>query len=138
MMQAYSQLKSILEQLDVTLTELRQLLQRCRVRVGQRSLSRLTDESRPLERLDMRLASAICEACEVSLSKLIVFRSQDNSFHHISLVKQKRLDYLMDGNNDGCLSEAELAELRQMVRECEEMTLRNAQFLAEQHQAASV
>jgi hypothetical protein len=89
MMQAYARLKSILEEQDFTITELWELLTRSHIRVGQRSLSPLMNESTPLERLDMHLANAICTACEVSLSDLIVLRPQKSGFQHISLVQQR-------------------------------------------------
>ena len=84
----------------------------------------------------MRLAAVVCEACAIRLSDLIAFRSPDGSFRHISLVKQKRLDYLMDGSNDGTLTRAERKELERMVRECEEMSLHNTRNLANRRQAA--
>ncbi len=133
--QAYSRLKTVLKQQDATLDELRSLLEATGIRVGSRALARLGDESKPLERLDLRLAGAICQVCEVSLSELIVFRPAEGGFRRISLVKQKRLDYLLDGNNEGTLTKPELEELRRMVRKSEEMTVHNARYLAEQRQA---
>ncbi len=136
MVQAFSRLKSLLEKRRLTLTELRQRLEQAGVRTGQRSLSRLGDETQPLERLDLRIAGAICQVCDVPLTDLIVFRSEEG-FRRLSPTKQKRLDWLMDGNNNGTLTETELEELRRLAHECEEMTLHNAQFLATQHQEAS-
>jgi hypothetical protein len=47
-------------------------------------------------------------------------------------VKQKRLNSLMDKNNEGRLSKEDRKELRALVREVEELTLANARRLAEQ------
>jgi hypothetical protein len=137
MRQAYSRLKHILQQHHWTLDDLRKRLEATGVRAGTRSLARLSDETTPLERLDLRLASAICEVCEVPLSGLIVFHKAEDGFRRLSAAKQKRLDYLMDGNNNGTLTEAELEELRRMARECEEMTLHNSELLASQLQEAA-
>jgi hypothetical protein len=41
----------------------------------------------------------------------------------------------MDRNNYGSLTAEELEELRVFARECEEMTIHNAKFLAEQYQS---
>jgi hypothetical protein len=46
--------------------------------------------------------------------------------------KQKRLNILMDKNNQGRLSKEDHKELRALVREVEELTLDNARRLAEQ------
>ena len=45
--------------------------------------------------------------------------------------KQRRLDVLMEENNQGRLNEEELKELRALVREVEELTLENARRVAE-------
>jgi hypothetical protein len=45
--------------------------------------------------------------------------------------KQKRLDALMAGSNDGRLTDAEGQELRALLREVEEIMLDNARRLAE-------
>ncbi len=137
MVQAYSRLKTVLEQRKLTVADLRQFLQYTGDQPGLRSLARLGDETQPLKSLDLRLAGVICQVCEVPLSDLIVFRPEEG-FQRITLAKQKRLDYLMDGNNNGTLTEAELEELRRMVRECEEATVHNARYLAQRHQAAPV
>ena len=130
MVRAYSRLKTVLKQRDLSLGDLQQFLRTSGVRVGQRSFECLEDETQPLERLDLRLAGVICQVCEVPLSELIVFRPSEDEVRRLSLVKQKRLTYLMDGNNNGALTEAESEELRRLARECEEMTVHNARFLA--------
>src|SRR4051794_9428680 len=103
MRQAYSRLKQILQQRHWTLADLRKRLEEAGVRAGARSLARLSDETTPLERLDLRLAGAICAVCEVALDSLIVFTKADEGFRRLSPAKEKRLEYLMDGNNNGTL-----------------------------------
>lgn len=137
MIQAYSRLKVVLEQRKLTLAELRRRLEQTGVKAGQRSLSRLGDETQPLGRLDLRLAGAICQVCEVPLSDLIVFRSPEDGFRRPSQAKQRRLDLLLDRNKEGTLTEAERTELQGLVRETEEMTLHNAQYLLGQREQAT-
>jgi len=137
MIQAYSRLKVVLEQRKLTLAELRRRLEQTGVKAGQRSLSRLGDETQPLGRLDLRLAGAICQVCEVPLSDLIVFRSPEDGFRRLSQAKQRRLDLLLDRNKEGTLTEAERTELQGLVRETEEMTLHNAQYLLGQREQAT-
>jgi hypothetical protein len=136
MQQAYSRLKQILHKRRWTLAELRKRLEKTGVRPGARALARLDDDATPLERLDLRLAGAICDVCEVPLSGLIVFHNADDGFRRLSATKQKRLDWLLDGNREGTLSRAEHNELHKLVRETEEMTLHNARYLVEQREKA--
>lgn len=51
---------------------------------------------------------------------------------HLSATKQRRLDFLMDKNNEGRLGEAEQQEFQALVREVEQLTIDNARRLAEQ------
>ena len=51
---------------------------------------------------------------------------------HLSVAKQRRLDTLMDKNNEGILNKTELEELKALVRETQKLALENAQRLAGQ------
>ena len=102
--------------------------------VNVKSLYRLSSEHRPLERLDLRVAGMICHVCKVPLSDLISFENGHGKLRRFSAAKQKRLDVLMTRNNDGDLGRAELLELKALVREAEEMNLKNARVLARQKQ----
>jgi hypothetical protein len=53
------------------------------------------------------------------------------SVRRLPAAKQRRLDVLMEENNQGRLNEEELKELRALVREVEELTLENARRVAE-------
>ena len=66
------------------------------------------------------------------LRQAIADLSADQPIRRISADKQRRLDYLMDKNNEGQLSEAEQEEFQAMVRELEQLTIDNARRLAEQ------
>lgn len=50
---------------------------------------------------------------------------------HLSATKQRRLDFLMDKNNEGQLDEAEQQEFQALVCEVEQLTIDNARRLVE-------
>jgi hypothetical protein len=121
----------------MTVPELQRRIRQRGVNINLKSLYRLSDEHKPLERLDMRVAGAICDVCDVSLSDLITFEAQTGNLQILSVAKQQRLDSLMTGNNEGTLTEAEREELRSLVREAEEITLCNARLLQVQQRQLS-
>ncbi len=134
MVQAYSQLRKILNERKLTVAELYRHIQQCGMKVNLKSLYRLNHEHQPVERLDMRVAGTICQICDIPLSELIRFEMAQEGLLHFPSAKQKRLDTLMAKNNDGRLTDAEREEFRALVGEAEEMTLANARRLADQPQ----
>ncbi len=50
--------------------------------------------------------------------------------HKLNAQKQRRLDALMTKNNRGALAPVERQELQALVRETEELALKNARILA--------
>src|SRR4051794_10329537 len=122
-MTAYSRLRRILKQRQISIPELYRRIHGNGLRVNLKSLYRLSDEDHPVERLDMRVAGAICEVCSIPLSDWIVFESDDSRLRTLTAGKQRRLDQLMAQNNIGPLAAPELTELRELVREAEEITL---------------
>ena len=131
---AYSRLKRILGERNLTVQELHKRIRKGGMRVNLKSLYRLNNESHPVERLDLRVAGAICQACDTPLSELIAFEIPKAKLRHFSARKQQRLDTLMAKNNEGRLSKADKAELRTLVHEAEEMTLENSRILEKQRQ----
>jgi hypothetical protein len=129
---AYSRLKRILKQQKMSIPELHRRIRGRGLRVNVKSLYRLSDENQPVERLDMRVAGAICQVCAVSLSEWIVFEEDDGRLRTLASDKQRRLDALMAKNNAGPLTKAESNELQTLVREAEEITLANARLLVVQ------
>ena len=127
---AYSRLKRMLETNKLSVPELHRQIERRGVHVNVKSLYRLADEHRPLERLDLRVAGAICQVCNVPISELITFQTNRPKLRRFSAAKHRRLEALMTKNNDGALSSPEAEELRTLVREAEEMTVENARSLA--------
>ena len=135
MVRAFSQLKRILDERKMSVPELWRRLEEQSVRIDRRRLSRLTNERAPLERLDLRLAGAICQVCRVPLSALVLLDAPLSALRRLSAGKQKRLDALMAKNSTGKLSAPEREELRRLVRDAEEVALGNARRLAGQGDA---
>lgn len=129
---AYSRLKRVLSELKITVPELHRRILGQGLRVNLKSLYRLNNEHQPLFRLDLRVAGAICEVCEVALSDLITFETVGENMKKLSAGKQKQLDVLMAKNNDGLLTTNERYELQALVREVEELSLQNARVLKRQ------
>jgi len=130
MVYAYSQLKRILRTQQLTVPQLKKRIEERGHRINIKTLYRLSQETEPVERLDLRLAGLICQVCEIALSDLIAFRKPQQKFQRLSATKQKRLDFLMGKCNEGTLTAVERKEFQTMANEVEEMTLANAQFLA--------
>jgi Cro/C1-type HTH DNA-binding domain len=134
MMQAYSRLKRVLEEQNLTVPALHRRLRDQGLRINVKSLYRLSNERQPLHRLDLRVAGAICQTFALPLSELITFEAPLRKLRRLPSGKQKRLDTLMNRSNDGTLTTSEGQELRALVREAEEIMLDNARQLANQRQ----
>jgi len=132
MVRAFSRLNHLLEKQNLTVPELHRRLRERGQGVNLKSLYRLKDDCRPLERLDLRVAGAICQLFQVPLSALITFAETGKKLQRLPAAQQKRLDRLMAGNNDGRLSPTERSELEALVQEAETIALHNARMLASQ------
>jgi hypothetical protein len=132
MIVAYSRLQKILDEKRLSVPELHRRLQQQNQGVNIKSLYRLNDAQQPLTRLDLRVAGAICQLCDVTLADLVDFSGQGAKLAKLTADKQDRLDTLMDTNNQGKLSRKQQRELQDLVRETQEITLHNARVLAEQ------
>ena len=130
MLHAYSRLKQVLAERELTVPRLLQRIERQGMRVNLKSLYRLSNDRQPVERLDLRVAGVICQVCQVPLSELIVFEPPKPRLRRFAAGKQRRLDLLMTKNNDGKLTKGEQGELKMLVREAEKLTLENARTLA--------
>lgn len=131
-MNAYSRLKRLLKQRQMSVSELHRRMQAQGLNINVKSLYRLSDDSQPVDRLDMRVAGAICQVCAIPLSEWIVFEEGDGVLHVLPQEKQIHLDTLMTRNNAGSLTDTERVELQALVREAEDLTLGNARLLAQQ------
>jgi hypothetical protein len=133
-MNAFSRLKRLLKQQQISVPELHRRIRAQGLNVNVKSLYRLIDDSQPVDRLDMRVAGAICQVCAIPLSDWIVFEEEAGALRTLSAKKQTRLDTLMTRNNAGSLTDQERVELQTLVREAEDLTLTNARLLAQQRQ----
>ena len=134
MMMAYSRLHRILADQSWSVPELHRRLKQRNVDVNIKSLYRLNNAQQPLARLDLRVAGAICQLCDVTLADLVDFSQAGAKLKKLSAEKQRRLDVLMHKSNQGDLAKKEKQELQQLVRETQEITLHNAKVLAGQQQ----
>jgi hypothetical protein len=135
MVQAFSRLKHVLGERGLSVPELRRRLEQQGLSVHSKTLYRLVKDDEPLERLNLRIAGMICQVCDVPLSSLIAFETQETRIRRLSAAKQQRLDELMDGNNEGRLTPDQRQELAGLVREAEEIALSNARQLARRHRS---
>jgi hypothetical protein len=104
---AFSQLKRVLGERKLSIPQLQRRLEERGLIVNLKSLYRLAKDDQPLERLNLRVAGMICQVCDVPLSKLIAFELTEIRLRRLSASKQRRLDVLMDRNNQGQLTSAE-------------------------------
>ena len=116
MVRAYSQLKRVLDERGMSVSELHRRLEKQGLSVNLKSLYRLFKDDQPLERLNLRVAGLICQVCDVPLSRLIAFEREDVRLRRLSAAEQLRLDGLMDGNNEGRPTPVEREELQGSVR----------------------
>lgn len=133
-MNAYSRLKRILQQQKLSIPELHRRIRGRGLQINIKSLYRLSDENQPVERLDLRVAGAICQVCAVPLSAWIIFEEDDGRLHALAPDQQERLELLMGKNNAGQLTDREQNELQTLVHAAEELTLANARLLVAQRQ----
>jgi hypothetical protein len=111
MMQAYSRLMRLLGERNITVPELQKRVQQWGMQVNRKSLYRLNREHQPLAHLDLRVAGAICQVCEVPLSELTTFETPKTTLYRLSAAKQTQLDILVAKNNARRLIDGEGEEL---------------------------
>jgi len=138
-LRCYSRLANILSERKMTVADLGRAFGRRGTRVNPKTLYRLTDPTAPIERLDMAVAGEICKALEIEISMLVSFESgrRDTGLQRLALAKQRRLDALLERQAEGRVAAREEKELASLVREAEQLTLRNARTLARSRHAAA-
>ena len=128
---AYSRLKLLLDERSLSQADLRRRVAEEERAFNVKTLYRLADPDRPLERVDLRVVGAVCRALGVGIGDLIVFAEQDTTtLRELPESKQRRLDELMLGHNEGRLAGDELEELRALLSEAEGIARSNARRLA--------
>ncbi len=126
MRQAYSRLKSVLEAEKLTTAELVRRIADSGARINPKSIYRLADPQEPLEKVDMRVISVVCDALGVGIGDLLTF-DEPTIVEQFDPVKQSRLDALLARRDT--LAPDEHIELRELVRAAEEVARGNARRL---------
>jgi len=132
MQEAFSRLKSVLDTKGLTAADLVRRIAEQGDRVNAKSVYRLADPEETLEKVDMRVIGAICQALEVGIGDILTFE-EPTIIEHFDTAKQARMDLLMTRHHVSHgepLADDELRELRQLVDEAEAIARGNARRLA--------
>src|ERR1043166_7906360 len=94
---AYSRLKNVLAEKNMAVFQLHRMLENAGFPVNIKSVYRLATDG-PLQKVDLRIAGAICKACKIQLGDLITFEKPRAQLHRLDAKSQARLDALMSKN----------------------------------------
>jgi DNA-binding Xre family transcriptional regulator len=128
---AWSTLPNLLAEKNLTVVDLHQILRKRGFEVNKKSLYRLT-ASQPIQKLDITIVRAVCEALEVRLQDLIQFQKPKFELKRLEPRSQQELDRLMDKNNEGELTKAEQARFKALLDEVQKISLYNSKALVSQ------
>jgi DNA-binding Xre family transcriptional regulator len=128
---AWSTLRTLLAEKNLTVVDLHEILRQQGVDVNKKSLYRLAT-SRPVQKLDTAIARAICEALDVRLEDLIQFQKPKFELRRLNRRSEQELERLMDKNNEGKLTEKEQARFKALLDEVQKITLYNSKMLVDQ------
>ena len=126
--EAFSRLGLILSQRNLSVLALQRKLEDAGAPVNVKSLYRLAEDA-PLQKIDLRIAAAICKACGLELGDLISFEKPQAQLQRLDAKTQSRLDALMEKNNDGKLSAAERKEFSALADHAHALSMANARLL---------
>ena len=131
MQEAWSRLKFLLDQQHLSTADLVRRVSDQGDRVNAKSLYRLADPEEPLEKVDMRVIGAVCQALHVGIGDVLTF-DEPLVIEDFDPKKQARMDALLARHKatELPLSAAERAELQALVEEAETVALGNARRLA--------
>ena len=107
---------------------LQRKLEAAGVFVNVKSLYRLVEEA-PLQKIDLRIAAAVCNAFGIALGDLISLEKPKARLSRLDVKTQARLDALMSKNNEGQLTAAERREFVALAEQAHRMSLENARTL---------
>ena len=79
--------------------------------------------------MDLRIAGAICRACNIQLGDLIAFEKPRAQLRQFDAKSQTRLDASMTKSNDGQLMAREKKEFAQPADKAHRMSMENARVL---------
>ena len=132
---AYSRLGQILARENLSVLGLQRKLEAAGVFVNVKSLYRLVEET-PLQKIDLRIAAAVCNAFGIALGDLISLEKPKARLSRLDVKTQARLDALMSKNNEGQLTASERREFAALAEQAHRMSLENARtLLAESRRA---
>ena len=126
--EAYSRLGLVLAGMNITVFRLHRLLAEAGFTVNIKSLYRLAAEG-PIEKIDLRIAAALCRVCNVALGELITLEKPRALLRRLDTKTQGRLEELMSKNNDGKLNAIEKREFAQLAEKAHKLSLHNARAL---------
>ena len=126
--EAYSRLRVVLAKRNLTVFQLHRRLGEAGFAVNIKSLYRLASDE-PLQKIDLRIAAAICRVCSVELGDLISLERPVAQLGRLDTRTQARLEQLMAKNNDGKLTASERKEFGQLAEKAHRMSLDNARLL---------
>jgi DNA-binding Xre family transcriptional regulator len=126
--EAHSRLRIVLAKMNVTVFELHRRLGEAGFAVNIKSLYRLASEE-PLQKIDLRIAAAICRVCGVELGDLISLEKPRAQLGRLDARTQARLEALMEKNNDGKLTPAEQRQFARLAEKAHRISLENARVL---------
>jgi DNA-binding Xre family transcriptional regulator len=132
MQEAFSRLKRVLDSQGLNTAELVRRVAEQGDRINAKSIYRLADPEEPLEKVDMRVIGAVCQALEIGIADILTF-DEPTIVEDLGAAKQARMDALMTrhGARSGPgLTAAEMTELEKLVGEAEAIALGNARRLA--------
>lgn len=132
MQEAFSRLKRMLDSQGLNTADLVRRVAEQGDRINAKSIYRLADPEEPLEKVDMRVIGAVCQALEVGIGDILTF-DEPTIVEDLGAAKQERMDTLMarhSARSGAGLTADELAELEKLVGEAEAIALGNARRLA--------
>ena len=131
MQEAFSRLKWVLERQGLTTADLVRRVSEQGDRINAKSLYRLADPEEPLEKVDMRVIGAVCEALGVALGDLLTF-DEPEIIEQFGAERQARMDALMARHNGAgsALTAGDRTELEALVEQAEAVARGNARRLA--------
>lgn len=134
---AYSRLNFLLAKMNWTVFQLHRNLTASGVAVNIKSLYRLASEE-PLEKIDLRIAAAICKICGATFADLITLEKPRARLQQLDAKTQSRLNALMELNNDGKLTARQKREFEQLAERAHRLSLENARTLQAERKRSRV
>jgi hypothetical protein len=113
---------------NLTVLDLHEKVRSQGLEVNKKSLYRLAT-SRPIHKVDMAIARAVCEALRIELGDLIQWQEPRLVLRRLDRKSEKELDRLMDKNNQAKLTGKERSRFEELLAQVQEITLYNSKVL---------